>query len=168
MIITERLIIRPYQDSDFGEVMQMNRDPQMMRYIRPVATDEAPVRERLERMKQYSIDHPGMGSFVIETRSDNKYAGNMVLRHADFNPERELEVGYSVSHFNWGKGFATEAVQGLVNYTRHLFAPPLIAAFTSPENLASQRVLQKCGFIENGTEFIYDHDLIRWELTMKY
>lgn len=168
MITTERLLIRPYEDTDFVHIFQMNCDPQMMRYIRAVATDEAPVRERLERLKQYSIDHPGMGSFVMETLADHRYSGNMVLRHADFNPEREMEVGYSVSYVNWGKGLATEALQGMLNYVRNLFAPPLVVAFTSPENLASQKVLQKCGFKNVGTEFIYDHDLIRWELTMKY
>lgn len=168
MIKTERLLIRPYEDTDFPHIFQMNCDPQMMRYIRAVATDEAPIRERLERLKQYRVDHPGMGSFVMETLADNRYSGNMVLRHADFDPGREMEVGYSVSYVNWGKGFATEALMGLLDYTRNLFAPPLIVAFTDPENFASQRVLQKSGFVKNGTEFIYEHDLIRWELMMKY
>ena len=60
-------------------------------------------------------------------------------------PDEELgqpDIGYWIGKTYWGKGIATEALSQFLNYFK---ARPIYAR-VAKDNLASQRVLQKCGF----------------------
>lgn len=73
-----------------------------------------------------------------------KMAGNVV----SFVHSGEREVGYWVGREYWGKGIATEA---LSEFLGHLQTRPLYA-HVAHHNVASIRVLQKCGFTISGEE----------------
>lgn len=60
----------------------------------------------------------------------------------------EVTVGYWLGKEFWGKGIATQA---LTQFIRDISARPLYAR-VAKDNLASQRVLQKCGFIIAGED----------------
>ena len=60
------------------------------------------------------------------------------------------EIGYGILDEHQGHGYATEAVKAVLTWA---FAQPGITAIeaeTDPGNIASQRVLAKCGFVPNG------------------
>jgi len=162
-IITEHLIIRPYQESDFPDFYRLAADPVAMKFIRPAATEEGPVRERLDAMKAYRAENPGLGSFIIRRASNGEAVGNMVLRHADWKPEREMEVGYGINPEYWGQGLASEALRGLMNYALTEMEQTFLVAFTDENNGASNRVLEKQGFVRVGIEIIYENECVRWE-----
>ena len=59
----------------------------------------------------------------------------------------QVEIGYGILPAFQGQGYATEAVSGFIDYAfapRHKGVTAVIAE-TARDNLASQRVLQKCG-----------------------
>lgn len=56
------------------------------------------------------------------------------------------DVGYAFLQRHNGQGFATEALQAVLSDARQRLALPLLYAITSPDNTASIRVLEKCGF----------------------
>lgn len=58
-------------------------------------------------------------------------------------------IGYWIGRPHWNRGYATEAVQGLIEYARWLGIPSL-QADTFPNNPASARVLAKAGFASTG------------------
>lgn len=75
---------------------------------------------------------------------DNVIAGSI----AKFEIEGEAEITYWIDKKFWGKGIATQAL------TTFLTIEPArpIAGRTAFDNIGSQRVLEKCGFIKTGTD----------------
>lgn len=164
MLESKRLLIRPYEDPDFSFMYAMNRDPEVMKYIREPVTEEAPVRERIEQMKSYRIRFPKLGTFVVALQSSGVLVGNAVIRHAEYHPEREIEIGYLVAKEFWGQGLATELVARVCDYVFQELKVQEVFAFTEEGNSASNRVLEKNGFQIVGRELIYDGDLLKWRL----
>ncbi|SON55343.1 putative acetyltransferase [Hartmannibacter diazotrophicus] len=58
----------------------------------------------------------------------------------------DIEVGYWIGHDYRGKGYATEALRGLLHWLKADAPRAPIHAECSPDNLASSHVLEKCGF----------------------
>ena len=164
MLQTNRLLIRPYEDLDFSFMYAMNRDPEVMKYIREPVTEVAPVRERIEQMKAYRTRFPKLGTFVVALQSSGVLVGNAVIRHADYQPEREIEIGYLVAKEFWGQGLATELVARVCDYVFQELKVQEVFAFTEEGNSASNRVLEKNGFQLVGREFIYEGNLLKWRL----
>lgn len=69
---------------------------------------------------------------------------------ARFTPQGMVEIGYAFDPTHWGRGYATEAVQALVDAVFMLTREPAIEATARVVNPASQRVLRKCGFAHEG------------------
>ena len=71
------------------------------------------------------------------------------------------EIGYGIAESVRGQGIATEAVAAVIGWVAgsHVTA---IEAFTDPSNLASERVLLRCGF-ERAGEGVFDEvTMLRW------
>ena len=75
---------------------------------------------------------------------DGHVAGNIV----SFEQSGEREVGYWIGKRFWGKGVATEALSEFLGYMK---VRPLYAR-VAKHNIASIRVLEKCGFMVSGEE----------------
>jgi RimJ/RimL family protein N-acetyltransferase len=78
-----------------------------------------------------------------------------------------VEIGYGINTSEHGRGFATAAVgllvQGLLNRTVVPARLTEITAKTAVDNRASERVLEKNGFVRTGTDHNEeDGDLITW------
>jgi RimJ/RimL family protein N-acetyltransferase len=72
-------------------------------------------------------------------------AGNVV----SFEQDGEREVGYWIGREYWGKGVATEALSQFLDHVE--VRRPLYAG-VAKHNVASIRVLEKCGFTIVGKE----------------
>lgn len=156
---TPRLRLAFVNHDDFDDIWRLQSDPDVMRYIRTAETDPEVVRQRIERYLTYQAANPGLGVVSMRRKPDGAFAGYGVLRHVDFEPGRDLEVGYTIAPESAGRGLATELTRALVRYAFERFQAPRVVAFTDPENLASQNVLRKCGFHYAGVETVYsDND----------
>ena len=77
------------------------------------------------------------------------------LSFKGLQPDGSVEIGYGIQDEFRGQGYATEAVLAAVNWALKQPAITRVEAETEPNNKASQRVLEKCGFIplgQNGQE----------------
>jgi len=155
---TPRLRVRLLTMADLDLFFNLQSDPEMMHYIRPPETDREAVRERVAFLEQYALDFPGLGSLVAEWRDTGLMAASAILRHSEYLPENDFEIGYMVPREFWGQGLASELARGLSDYAFERFDAPRVIAFVDPEHGASQRVLEKAGFRLLGTRFIYDCD----------
>jgi RimJ/RimL family protein N-acetyltransferase len=63
----------------------------------------------------------------------------------------QVTIGYGLVDQEWGKGYGTEAVAGLIEVCRRHGDVGVILADTDPDNVASQRVLEKNGFARTRT-----------------
>jgi RimJ/RimL family protein N-acetyltransferase len=80
------------------------------------------------------------------------------------SPEADgsVEIGYGLAPSAQGRGYATEAVHALVALARAQGASSVVA-MTEPDNAASHRVLERCGFVPDGEiESADDGPLWRW------
>ena len=86
-----------------------------------------------------------LGDETVITKTilfDGHVAGNVV----SWQQSGEREVGYWIGKEYWGKGIATKA---LSEFLSHVTARPLYA-HVAKHNIASIRVLEKCGFTTLG------------------
>jgi RimJ/RimL family protein N-acetyltransferase len=90
------------------------------------------------------------GAFLIRLERP----GGTIIGGVGFGPDSssgETEIGYWIGEPYWGRGFATEAAQAILDHAFGRHALREIAANCRVTNPASQRVLCKCGFQWVGT-----------------
>jgi len=69
-----------------------------------------------------------------------------------FKPEhKRAEIGYWLLPAYWGKGYALEAMQAVVNYWKKEKGLHRLEAFVEEGNIASSKLLEKCGYQYEGT-----------------
>jgi [ribosomal protein S5]-alanine N-acetyltransferase len=76
------------------------------------------------------------------------------------------DVGYRVAQRVAGRGVATRALQELTRIAREQYGLRMLRAATSDENVASQRVLTKVGFVATGPAEVGGRQGSRYELTL--
>ena len=146
MLDTRQLRLRRLGAADETRFVALDSDPEVMRYIgsRGGTPEEivARVRDRI------AADHGALGWWVIEGRDDGAFHGvAALLRMPDGD---DIELAYRLARASWGAGLATEAASALARYAFDQVGLPRLVAVTFPENVASQRVLEKVGFVHDG------------------
>ncbi|KIL53152.1 GNAT family N-acetyltransferase [Jeotgalibacillus campisalis] len=71
-------------------------------------------------------------------------------------PEPNREIVYALSERFQGKGYATKAVQGLINYLFNETNTEILNAIALPRNVSSSNVIKRCGFTFEGVQTIDD------------
>ena len=70
--------------------------------------------------------------------------------HLINNHHKRAEIGYELDDTYWGQGYASEALQAILAYGFETLQLIRIAAVVYVENKASQKLLSKAGFQEEG------------------
>jgi RimJ/RimL family protein N-acetyltransferase len=81
----------------------------------------------------------------------------MSLPQPDLVEPFEMDLGYRLGRGVWGMGLATEGSLALIDRTLHHWGQSRVAARTLAQNLASRRVMEKCG-MRLEREFTYPED----------
>lgn len=147
LLETTRLRLRRFVPGDLDRLVELDADPEVMRYI---SFGEPTPRERYEReimprLLGSCAAHPLLGYWAAETREDAAFVGWFHLR-PDRYDAGEQELGYRLRRAAWGRGLATEGGRALV---AHGFGPvgaDKLSARTLVVNQGSRRVMEKCGF----------------------
>lgn len=112
------------------------------------------INEALEKSKEAT----GFEAWMIIKKQSNTIIGDMGF----FGPpdeKGEVEVGYGLVEEEWKKGFATEALKGIMSWLSPQKMVKIIKASCLINNTASAGVLKKCGF----KEINRDAEAIYWE-----
>jgi ribosomal-protein-alanine N-acetyltransferase len=100
-------------------------------------------------------------NWVIRESGSRELVGTL---QATVFADGALWIGYKLVRSAWGRGIATAAVQWLLQELATHYPGRVVLAATDTRNHASQRVLQKCGFVYVRTEAAE----IRDEATLDY
>jgi RimJ/RimL family protein N-acetyltransferase len=140
---TTRLVLRPIATNDEDTLYRISNEPAVRRYLwdnKPV--QRATIRDLISQStKMFSAE--GMGLFGVRWRGRENLIGFCGLVRLEGMEEPEL--AYELTQGTWGEGIATEA--SLV-CLRHAFEEATlehVIAGADPENVASQRVIEKLG-----------------------
>ena len=136
--------IRPLRESDLPELMVLEQDPEVLRYItdgKPLPT--ADIEARLHKAIDFYQHHGGLGKFAVIDREHHDFLGWACLQPLD--QTSEIEIGYRLHQKAWGRGIATETSQLLRDYFFDQLGHKRLVGVVRADNLASKRVLEKTG-----------------------
>lgn len=143
---TPRLFLRRFTPEDVDNLWELDSDPEVMRHLnggRPTPYDS--VRETdLPRFLTYHQEHAGLGYWAAEERESREFIGRFFLKRDRADPQ-SIELGYRLKRSVWGKGYATEGARALIRKAFEELDAPRVTAYTTPENAASWRVMEKAG-----------------------
>jgi ribosomal-protein-alanine N-acetyltransferase len=160
ILTLSRLIIRPYHINDAPEVTRISNNIKISRWM----TNRFPYPCTLDDTIAFiNLTRPGPGpdakakmAYLICERREGTPIGGITINPGQDLYTRSCELGYFISEEHWGKGYATEAAKGMVDYVFGL-ADGLdgemvwrVGANVSSGNPASERVLLKAGFVHEG------------------
>lgn len=147
---TARLRLRPFTDADADSLFALHSSAHVLRYW-----DSAPWndRDRAERFiaKCRTMADEGTGARVaIDRASDGAFVGwcGLTRWNADY---RSASLGYCLGDAMWGHGYATETAHALLRWAFDTLDLNRVQAETDTRNVASARVLEKIGFVREGT-----------------
>lgn len=144
---TTRLDVREYTRHDHASVQGWATDDAVVRFMPwgPNSDDETTA--YLERCIGYQSDAPRLiHELCVVDRATGTPIGGVGIRLDPDATRRQAEVGYVLRRDRWGQGFMVEAVQAVLQLGFEHFDLHRVWAATDPQNLASGRVLDKCGF----------------------
>jgi ribosomal-protein-alanine N-acetyltransferase len=155
---TERLIVRRYELGDAPAMFEIYREPEVWRYLaggEPYASVEQ-ARERLAQRVKRCGERAPYGLWAVVVRDTGALIGSVLLVPLEEGPE--VEVGYHFGTFAWGQGYATEVTRGAIRYGFDVLGLQQICGVVFPENVASQRVLEKAGLTYRGLRSVFGFD----------
>ena len=144
-IITERLILNPFAESDAPFLNQLMNTPGYLKYIgdRKIRTDEKAadyIREKL--IPSYEIS--GFGFYIVRLRHMDFPIGLCGMTKRD-NLEA-IDLGFGFLDDYHGQGYAYEASKGVMEHAQEYHGVKRLIAVTTEDNLLSRRLLAKLGF----------------------
>lgn len=160
---TERLLLRARGPQDIDDLLAMNADPAVTRFIFDAGPPDLAVQRRdIERSIGEGFP-PGLGYWCAFPKDDPaRFLGWACLVPLPGHPE--VEVGFRFTRAAWGQGYATEAACACIAHGFQSLGLSEIAAVVDPENLASQRVLAKLGLAPEGRRIAYGRDLLFYRM----
>jgi RimJ/RimL family protein N-acetyltransferase len=158
VLLTKRLHLRKFRPADAEILYRLDADPRVMRYIGDGSVGtRTSVTAAVARSIRYYGTYPGLGIWPAEDRGTGDFVGWFCLKYVPKTVE--IELGYRLSPDAWGRGYATEGACALVRYGFADLGLQRIIGLTHPDNVASQRVLQKAGLVDAGWGNYYGRDL---------
>jgi ribosomal-protein-alanine N-acetyltransferase len=139
---TERTYLREMTPDDAQNAYELNLDPLVIQYTGDVSfesVDEARTfLSKYDHYKKY-----GFGRWAVISKETNEYLGWCGLKYSA--DEDEFDIGFRFHQRFWNKGFASESARACIKLGFEKFNMETIVGRAMKENLASIRVLEKCG-----------------------
>ena len=153
-LTTERLVLRPWRESDRGPFAELNADPVTMERL-PTVLDRAASDDLAERIGA-DLDERGWGLWAVEVPGRTGFAGFVGLNPPDFEADFTpcVEIGWRLHRDHWGHGFATEGARAVLDHAFTVVGFDEIVSFTSVGHAASRHVMEKIGLHHVGE---FDH-----------
>ncbi len=156
---TPRLLLRAIDEDEAARILSGVAGPDD-RWAPdfPFEGDRIAVGSFARHTAEYGEQRP-FGHYVIAGLEDGRVVGGIGFRGRPTNGR--VEVGYGLVPSARGRGYAAEALTALLDLARENGAS-VVEAETTPDNVASQRTLERAGFTVVGT----DERLIRYEIAL--
>lgn len=158
VLLTRRLALRRFTTGDVGNLLELDGDPAVMRYIANTTKSRAEIQnDVLPRFLAYYARYRDFGTWAADARADGAFVGWFGLRPvvpssqaminwAEGPPDSgTAELGYRLRRSSWGRGYATEGAQALVRKAFTELRVAEVVATTMAVNVGSRRVMEKAG-----------------------
>ncbi|MBQ8351017.1 MAG: GNAT family N-acetyltransferase [Clostridia bacterium] len=150
-LASERLLFRKMQKKDASDMFDYAKRPEVTRYL---LWHEHPDLTYTKRYLAFVEACYRTGKFfdlAVIHRESNRMIGTCGFAHIDFS-NNAAELGYVLHPDFWNCGIATEAASRILQYGFEVLGLHRIEARYMKDNLASRRVMEKCGMRFEGIQ----------------
>jgi ribosomal-protein-alanine N-acetyltransferase len=163
-----RVLLRPFRQDDVPAVLRYASDPEVTRHLPWDAYDDAATAEAFITSTRRGGDR--WYARAIELRDSGEVVGGVDLRIVA-PAERMGEIGYALARVFWGRGYAREAAELMIDFGFRDVRLEAIQALSAGDNRRSIRTLESLGMVPEplpvfptwGIVLRPDHQ--RWVLT---
>jgi RimJ/RimL family protein N-acetyltransferase len=164
IIETEKLLLRKITEEDAAEIFLLNADQDVIRYTSDPALqsfdDAVKLIETIIRPQYHLYNH---GRWAVILKQTNEFTGWCGLKYL---PETDaIDLGYRFHKKYWGQGIASEAAKASLKYGFEKLLMKKITGRAMKENIASIKVLEKCGMKFLNEADLHEHPAFIYEIT---
>ena len=158
ILTTERLRLRQLTYADATPMRDLFSAPEVLRFLNlpPTDTDDKAI-GLIDWLKGQFDNRQGV-DWAITLHGSDQLIGQCGAAGWD-ESNRHIDIGYHILPLEWGKGYATEAALAVIKWCYEHLDVHRVQADCTDGNLASERVLLKCGFKVEGVwrESCWEH-----------
>ena len=155
-ITTPRLLLTPFEPSDWAFFRSLREDRDIMRFMASIASEK-------ETRRVFAARLTAQHTFVIRAHDDVTPLGDIGLQVSTQFRE-EADIGYTVIPQAQGRGIASEALRAVCDYAFNLVGVKAVNAYVLADNVGSMRVLEKTGFVRTQVlEKAYEIDGVKFD-----
>ena len=165
-LLTDRLILRNWQETDYEPFAVMNADPRVMEFF-PSLRSRAESDETAKRLQAH-IDRHGFGFWALERRDNDRFIGFTGIVNVDFEAAftPAVEIGWRLPVDQWGQGFASEAARCSLAVAFNDLGLEEVVSYAVVQNKRSRGVMERLG-MHRDPAFDFDHPLVPQDWSMK-
>lgn len=135
--------VRPWRRGDEEQLVEIADNPNVARYMRDVFPSPYTMADAMEWIERNeTADLTTHFAIVL----DSRVAGGCGYMPLEAERRIVAELGYWLGEAYWGRGIATAACRALTEYAFEQHRLRRIESAVYAPNVASQRVLEKCGY----------------------
>jgi RimJ/RimL family protein N-acetyltransferase len=142
---TERLLLRPLEESDLDAYTEMLLQPEVRRSLRLPRTYSRSDAWRGMAQWRGQWELRGSGQWAVCERAGGEFVGRAGLHCPELPDWPGMEVGWTLHPAHWGKGYATEAAERSIAYAFEVLGVDEVFSVILPENERSQAVARRVG-----------------------
>jgi ribosomal-protein-alanine N-acetyltransferase len=140
---SERLVLRLQQSSDVDSLVDLWTDPAVTRYL-------GGPRERAELQMGFArtAEDPAAERYdlwPLVERATGRVVGHCGLLDKEVDGKTEIELVYVLARPVWGRGYATEIAEAIIQFASEKMGVKRLIALIEPGNVSSERVVAKLG-----------------------
>ncbi len=144
---SERIIFRRVVDADFEAILTLRGNPQTMKYIpRPLCESKNDALQLIAIFDEKIDTNQGINWGMV-CKNTNQFFG-LISFHVIEKENFRAEIGYMILPNFEKRGLVSEGVKTLLNYGFNDLKLNSVSAIIDPENVASEKLLQRNGFIK--------------------
>lgn len=144
---TNRLIIRPMQSTDVQDLYEISSNPKVTKFL--TYETHGSIEETKSTVDNIFLNRPEKGlyeAYVIVYKENNKMIGC-----CDYiNRNHVITIGYQLNEDYWNQGIMSEALDAVIKQAFKLEGIERIFIEHDPNNIGSQKVIEKAGFKKIG------------------
>lgn len=145
-LITERVLLRPWTEGDYGPFYAMSSSPQVYEFLPPFP-DKSACDAFVDKCRE-DFRRKGWGFWALECKADGAFLGTAGMHEP--GPEFGVghpcvEIGWRLAPEFWGKGLATEAAREIMRFAFSDLRLDELVSFTAVSNSRSFGVMERLG-----------------------
>jgi ribosomal-protein-alanine N-acetyltransferase len=138
-----RLYFREFTEADEHTLYDLNSNSNVIKYVHEPAPTSENIKDILYNVliPQYKLH--GHGRWAVHLKPNNDFIGWCGLKY--LKEANEIDLGYRFKEEYWNKGYGYEAAKATIDYGLKVLKLKRITATVLPENIASWKIMEKCG-----------------------